>query len=219
MIPAAHPEPLFQRLCSACIKVAHDFGSKFTLGARADGRPSAAFGPGSLCPFNRYFEGESHVRAASIEAAIDWLSGCEYVSDMDQFNECDRWQAPCEFERSRRGDCEDFALWAWRKLSEIGVDAEFYVGRVVMNDGSNDESDQDTDCDRQHAWVVYRSGLEEFLFEPAAGNMDAMVRLLSDVQDDYVPHFSVNRRFKTSAFVGCILDSDRLKRRAAASAT
>jgi hypothetical protein len=34
-----------------------------------------------------------------------------------------------------------------------------------------------------------------------------------------VPHFSVNRRFKTSAFVGCILDSDRIKRRAAVSTT
>jgi len=73
--------------------------------------------------------------------------------------------------------------------------------------------------DRQHAWVVYRSGLAEFLFEPAAGSAATMIRPLSDVEDDYVPHFAVNRRFKTSAFVGCILDSDRIKRRAAARAT
>jgi hypothetical protein len=183
MIPAVHPEQLFQRLYSACysacIKVAHDFQAADSPWERVPmDVPAAAFGPGSLCPFSRYFEGDSHVRAASIDAVIDWLRGCEYVSDMDQFNECDRWQAPCEFERSRRGDCEDFALWAWRKLSEMGVDAEFYVGRVVSNDESNDESDDQADCDRQHAWVVYRSGLEEFLFEPAAGSADAMRRPL-----------------------------------------
>ena len=169
--------------------------------------PATAFGPGSLCPFTCYFEGDSHVRARSIDDIVDWLRGCEYVSDLEQFHECDRWQAPCAFEQSRRGDCEDFALWAWRKLAEIGVDAEFYVGRM--------ECDDEPDRDRQHAWVVYRAGLEAFLFEPAAGTADAMIRRLSDVQDDYVPHFAVNRRFKTSAFVGCILDSDRVRRRTA----
>ena len=67
------------------------------------------------------------------------------------------WQQPCAFEQSRRGDCEDFALWAWRKLVEMGVDAEFYVGRVMCGD--------DPVSARQHAWVVYRVD-DEFLFEP-----------------------------------------------------
>ena len=36
-----------------------------------------------------------------------------------------------------------------------------------------------------------------------------MIRPWSIVKDDYVPHFAVDHRFVTSAFVGCILDSRR----------
>ena len=93
--------------------------------------PATAFGPGSHQPFARYFDGESSVGVTSIDDIVDWLGRCEYVSDAEQFHEQDVWQEPCAFERRRRGDCEDFALWAWRKLAEIGVDAEFFVGRVI----------------------------------------------------------------------------------------
>jgi hypothetical protein len=94
-----------------------------------------------------------------------------------------------------------------RAHSRPRVAAEFYVGRVV--------GDDDGACDRQHAWVVYRTGGAEFLLEPAAKNADEIIRPLEDVRDDYVPHFSVNRTLVTSAFVGCILDRDRVTRRTA----
>ncbi len=163
--------------------------------------PAAAFGPGSRTQFAHYFEGESCVRVTSIDDIIEWLGECEYVSDFDQFHELDIWQQPCAFERRQRGDCEDFALWAWRKLAELGVDAEFYVGRVI---GADDPA-----INRQHAWIVYRTDHEDVLFEPAARDRERMIRPLSAVKDAYVPHFAVNRQFVTSAFVGCILDSHR----------
>ena len=163
--------------------------------------PAAAFGPGSRCQFAHYFEGKSCVPATSIDDIVGWLGTCEYVSDIEQFHEPDLWQEPCAFEQRQRGDCEDFALWTWRKLIEIGIEAEFFVGRIVCG---NDRA-----IARQHAWVVYRVGIEEYLFEPAAGRREQMIRPLPDVQDEYVPHFAVNRRFVTSAFVGCILDSHR----------
>lgn len=167
--------------------------------------PAAAFGPGSRCQFVRYFEGDSGVSVNSIEDIIAWLQGCEYVSDADQFHERDVWQQPAEFERVRRGDCEDFALWAWRKLTEIGVDAEFFVGRVVCGG--------DPPVARQHAWIVYRSGDEVYLFEPAARDRPCMIQRWSAVKDGYIPHFAVNGRCVTSAFVGCL--SDQLTRRTA----
>ena len=40
-----------------------------------------------------------------------------------------------------------------------------------------------------------------------------MIRPLEDVMDEYVPHFAVNRKLGTSAFVGCILDSYRDRQR------
>ena len=159
--------------------------------------PARAFGPGSCWQFPHYFEGESGVPVTSIDDIVEWLGTCEYVSDLEQFHEADVWQEPCAFERRQRGDCEDFALWAWRKLTEIGVDAEFYVGRVI---GARDPA-----AARQHAWVVYRANGEAVLFEPAARERDRMIQPLAAVKDAYVPHFAVDRRFTTSAFVGCLL--------------
>jgi len=161
--------------------------------------PVTAFGLGSHRQFAEYFDGESRVPVESIESIIEWLLTCEYATDVDLFHERDVWQHPSAFEELRRGDCEDFALWAWRKLAEIGIDAEFYVGRVVP--------DGEPDIVRQHAWVMYHVDGAPFLFEPAARTQQQMIRPLADVRNRYVPHFAVDRRFRTWAFRGCLLDS------------
>jgi hypothetical protein len=163
--------------------------------------PASAFGPGSQHPFADYFEGESSVRVESIDDIVRWLQTCEYVTDLELFRERDFWQHPGIFERLRRGDCEDFALWAWRKLAEVGIDAEFCVGRVICEDRP--------EMDRQHAWVVYRVNETAFLFEPAARTPSRMIRPLVDAMGEYVPHFAVNHQFHTNAFVGCASDSHR----------
>jgi hypothetical protein len=163
--------------------------------------PARAFGPGSQQPFAKYFEGESCVRVESIDDIVAWLQTCEYVTDTELFHERDVWQHPGAFERRRRGDCEDFALWAWRKLAEVGIEADFYVGRVICEDRPR--------VDRQHAWVVYRVEGTAFLFEPAARVASNMIRPLADAMSEYVPHFAVNHRFDTNAFVGCASDSQR----------
>jgi hypothetical protein len=161
--------------------------------------PARVFGDGSRQPFADYFEGESSVRVASIDDIVAWLQTCEYVTDLEQFQQRDVWQHPGIFEQQKRGDCEDFALWAWRKLGELGIDAEFYVGRVMCEDPSA--------TDRQHAWVVYALDGTEFLFEPAARTPSQMIRPLADAMAGYVPHFAVNHRFDTHAFVGCTIES------------
>jgi hypothetical protein len=167
--------------------------------------PVAAFGPGSHRHFGHYFEGESRVRARSIDEVVEWLLSCEYVTDRSLFNEVDLWQHPSSFEELRRGDCEDFALWAWRKLAELGIDAEFFVGRIL--------NVADPDADRQHAWVVFRVGGVEFLFEPAARSRELMIRELAVAMHDYVPHFAVDGRLRTFAFGGYVADSNRQRRR------
>lgn len=157
--------------------------------------PPKAFGPGSELPFAEYFRGDSSVRVQSIDEIVAWLQTCEYAADLDLFQKKDHWQHPGTFEERRRGDCEDFALWAWRKLTEVGVEAEFYVGCVICKDSPEGH--------RQHAWVVYHVEGTSFLFEPAARTSPAMIRLLEEAMDDYIPHFAVNHRFETSAFAGC----------------
>jgi hypothetical protein len=162
--------------------------------------PVGAFGPGSLSEFAQYFEGESSVRVDSIDEIVEWLLNCQYMTDTIQFKERDLWQHPIAFEQLRCGDCEDFALWAWRKLADIGIDAEFYVGRVLVGDQPG--------VDRQHAWVVYRVNGVPFLFEPAASRQ-WMIRRLTEAMDGYVPHFAVDARLRTFAFRGYLLDCDR----------
>ena len=166
--------------------------------------PTTAFGPGSQQPFAEYFRGESCVRVETLDDIVAWLQTCEYVSDLEQFQKRDFWQHPGVFERAKRGDCEDFALWTWRKLAEVGIEAEFCVGRIVCDDRP--------DIGRQHAWVVYRVEGAAFLFEPAARIRSRMIRPLADVMEAYVPHFAVNHRFDTHAFVGCASDSYRARR-------
>jgi hypothetical protein len=63
--------------------------------------------------------------------------------------------------------------------------------------------------DRQHAWVIYRVDGTAFLFEPAARTPARMIRPLADAMGEYVPHFAVNHRFDTNAFVGCVFDAHR----------
>jgi len=171
--------------------------------------PKTAFGPGSRQDFALYFEGESSVLIHSVDDIVSWLLDCEYVSDTDLFDKKDYWQHPTVFEQLRRGDCEDFALWTWRKLVEIGYEAEFHVGRVVC--------DAEPDADRQHAWVVYRADDMEFLFEPAARDRGRMIQPLVEAMDRYVPYFAVNRELATSAFAGCVLDASRADRHSGVS--
>jgi transglutaminase superfamily protein len=57
------------------------------------------------------------------------------------------------FENTRKGDCEDFALWTWRQLLAIGYDARFVGGQ----------------CGRYgagHAWVEFFEDGCCYLLEP-----------------------------------------------------
>ena len=201
-MPVVTPRTSFRRLFSPFIRFAERLLGHESAWEPVPMRvPASAFGPGSRQPFADYFEGESSVRVESIDDIVAWLQTCEYVSDIELFQERDFWQHPGAFESRRRGDCEDFALWAWRKLAEVGVDAEFCVGRVICDDRP--------EVDRQHAWVVFRVDEAAYLFEPAARVRSKMIRPLADAMGEYVPHFAVNHRFDTNAFVGCASDSHR----------
>ena len=92
--------------------------------------PASVFGPGSRQPFADYFAGESCVHVRSIDDIVAFLQTCEYVSDIELFHKPDFWQHPRDFEKLRRGDCADFALWAWRKLAELGIAHEVIAHEI-----------------------------------------------------------------------------------------
>ena len=139
--------------------------------------PPRAFGRGAVRDFRWYFERESQCasRRSTRSATGCWAARTSATPEL--FNEADVWQHPGTFERLRQGDCEDYALWAWRKLVKLGVDAELVSGRwdVTRADAG------------PHAWVVFREGDAEFLLEAVARTRVAMVRPLADVRAQYRP--------------------------------
>jgi hypothetical protein len=153
------------------------------------------FGAGSRKPFSWYFEGQSNVVVKDVVEICEWLTGCQYVRDSDLFREPDYWQHPLTFEQLRKGDCEDHALWAWRKMVELGVAAHFYVGQWR----------QDDDRTGFHAWVVFEKDGSTFLLEPVIKDVTRLVRPLDEARRDYVPHFSVDASFKMCARAGLLV--------------
>jgi hypothetical protein len=160
--------------------------------------PVRRYGFGSSHDFSWYFEGQSLVDVRTLDELQDWLMGCEYVQDEELFHETDFWQHPRTFERLRRGDCEDHALWAWRKLLELGYDAELVSGRTLPWQPGVAEAE------RGHVWVVFRQDEEMFLLEAVSKKRDRVIRRLDDVKAHYRPEYGVDRQRQRFAFNGAI---------------
>jgi len=153
------------------------------------------YGSGSRHDFAWYFEGPSSVTVNSVNEIQDWLLGCSYKRDPDLFNEPDFWQHPRTFEELRKGDCEDYAVWAWRKLVELGYDADLVTGHVLPI----------TPAVSGHAWVVFRTDGIEYVLDPVVRTKARMVRPLADVRNEYRPEFGVDRNKRRFAYGGFLL--------------
>ena len=156
--------------------------------------PMLVYGEGNLADdFRWYVQGPSRVSVTSVADICEWLRTCEYVRDPTLFGRADYWQHPTGFEELRRGDCEDHALWAWRKLIELGYHTELLVGRCHSHDSENDSF---------HAWVVYREGQSRYLLETVTKTDDPMCVLLDRVSQQYHPHASVDHHFQRHLYAG-----------------
>lgn len=167
--------------------------------------PTCLLGIGSVNELPWYFEGESTVQAASFEDVCSFLRGCSYARDEDLFRVRDFWQHPLTFEQIRRGDCEDHALWAWRKLRELG-----YRAHLVTGSCSRDDVDPGG-----HAWVIFHGDRGLYLLEATTKQRDQMVRPLDAERRRYRPHFSVDENFTMFIYGGFLqyLDDRRRARK------
>jgi hypothetical protein len=107
-------------------------------------------------PMGRYVSQPLTVKCESVRDIRKFLSGCKGVSDKEQFGQVDYWQPPEDFERTKRGDCDDFALWTWRQFLALGYDARFVAGRHGR-------------YGMGHAWVELFKDGKCFLVEPHSG--------------------------------------------------
>ena len=155
--------------------------------------PFHYFGPGSLHAFDWYLEGASSVPVSSVEDIQRWLLGCAYRRDEALFGSPDLWLHPGHFEQLRKGDCEDHAIWAWRKLKDLGIPARLFSGRVFSPLNGRIVF---------HAWVVFEQDATSWLFETTAFSIRRMLRPLDDVRAFYIPHYSVDHDMVVRMYCG-----------------
>ena len=130
----------------------------------------------STAPMGRYISQPLMVKCKSILDIRRFLAGCKYVSDEKQFGKKDYWQPPEEFEKTKKGDCDCFALWTWREFLALGIDARFVTGRSGRYGAG-------------HAWVQFSKDGKDFLVEPLMARLGNTRPRLSTLR--YRPKYSV----------------------------
>jgi hypothetical protein len=88
----------------------------------------------------------------------------------------DYWQPPEEFEKTKTGDCVDFALWFWRQLLDMGYAARFTGGKAGKFGAG-------------HAWVTFEKDGKFYLLEPQRWPLGIHMPRLSTLR--YHPAISV----------------------------
>ena len=130
----------------------------------------------ATAPMGRYVSQPLTVKCETISDIRNFLNTCKYVPDEVQFHKRDYWQPPDEFEKTRRGDCDCFALWTCREFLDLGFEARFVLGRS----GRYGEG---------HAWVQFAKDGRHFLVEPTMAPIGNTMPRLSTLR--YQPRFSV----------------------------
>lgn len=92
---------------------------------------------GNTHPWNRYFNKPLKTKPQTLAEIEAFLCKCKYLSDQKTRSQSDFWEPPDEFEKRKKGDCEDHAIWAWRHLHDLGYQTRFVLGN----------------CGNWHAWV------------------------------------------------------------------
>jgi Bacterial transglutaminase-like cysteine proteinase BTLCP len=142
---------------------------------RPDSRRKSGFKP--TFPAGRFLSQPLKHWCTDLSDIRRFLAGCKYVSDEEQFGKRDYWQPPELFEESKKGDCEDFALWAWRQLLHMNYPARFALGSASRyGDG--------------HAWVTFQRDGKTYLLEPLSWPVGLTLPRLSILK--YKPRFSMS---------------------------
>lgn len=142
---------------------------------RPDSRRNSGFKP--TFPAGRFVAQPLKHWCSDLPDIRRFLAGCKYVSDEEQFGKRDYWQPPELFEGTKKGDCEDFALWAWRQLLHMNYPTRFVLGSAGRyGDG--------------HAWVTFQRDGRTYLLEALSWPVGLTLPRLSILR--YKPKFSIS---------------------------
>jgi hypothetical protein len=154
--------------------------------------PDQFFSVDMATGFRQYFASASTVPITNLDEVCQWLLAADYVADPEPFQNRETWQDPTHFEQRRKGNCACHALWAWRKLTDLGYTTEFLAGEIRRPDGSWG----------QHAWVCFDQKDGRYLFESTAKERRYLVRRLADARDDYCPRAGIEANFAKWGYYG-----------------
>lgn len=130
-------------------------------------------------PLDRYLTRPLGVRCGGLAEMRRFLSGCRYADDPVVRGRQDYWAPPEEFERTREGDCDCFAMWTWRQLCEMGIEARVVVGLAGRHGA-------------RHAWVQAVLDGAPHVVEPLVWWVERPLPRLWIAR--YVPQVSVGAR-------------------------
>jgi len=141
--------------------------------------PQVSFSRGvqPTAPMGRYISQPLAMQCGSIQEVCTFLRTCRGGSDEELFNKREYFQPPEDFERLKRGDCDDVALWTWRQLLGLGYDARVVFGKF----GRFGEG---------HAWVEFFKDKKCYLLEPQKSMLGVTMPRLSTLS--YIPQFSAS---------------------------
>jgi len=140
--------------------------------------------------FQSFLIGKSRYDVDGIYDICKWLRQCDYVRDIQLFGVVDHWQHPSVFEENRKGDCEDHALWAWRKILNLGAEAEFMIGSFRGE---------------VHAWVTFDWNNSLTVFEcTEKASAGQMLRRSDEAKSDYIPYFSIDGNMVRRLYAGAL---------------
>jgi hypothetical protein len=142
-------------------------------------------GPHPTFPMGRYLSQPLTIKCRNLSEVRAFLRECKGVPDDEQFGREDYWQPPEQFEQSRKGDCDDFALWTWRQLLDMDYDSRVVFGQYGRYGIG-------------HAWVQFFDGDRTFLVEPQLSVVGERMPRLQTLR--YHPGFSVAWNGETLAY-------------------
>ncbi len=131
----------------------------------------------------RSLTARSAVEINFLEDMAVFLTSCQYVPDPELHGSADRWQTAEQFEALKKGDCEEFSLWSWKKLLVLGYDARLTLGRFKGGG---------------HVWVTLFIEGAAHIYEGTQGLGYSVEPTTTSVQraQDYEPHCSIDARLQ-----------------------
>ena len=134
-------------------------------------------GPHPTFPMGRYVSQPLTVKCNTMREVRKFLASCEYVSDKELFSKKDYWQPPEEFEKRRKGDCEELRLVDLETIAQHGLRCAVHRWRVWP-------------LRRRTRLVEFFQDGKCFLVEPQLCRVGDAVPRLSSIR--YVPKVSVS---------------------------